>query len=102
MMRKTPCAVGLSRFRITKTRPTRGATSLSNSNHFPPMLLTKVVMPVMLPPGRAKLSTKPLSAGSPTFTNTIGIELVAFRSGTRAAVVIARIASGLIATSSAA
>jgi hypothetical protein len=33
--------------------------------------------PVALPPGRAKLSTKPPPTESPTFTNTIGTVLVA-------------------------
>ena len=36
-------------------------------------------MPVMLPPGRARLSTKPVSTGSsPSPVITIGIVLVAF------------------------
>jgi len=34
---------------------------------------SKAWNPVMLPPGRARLATKPLSTGSPTCENTIGI-----------------------------
>src|SRR5262245_22906595 len=43
--------------RRTATRVTRGATSLSNSSHFPPMEYSNAVKPVTLPPGRARLST---------------------------------------------
>ena len=38
----------------------------------------------MLPPGRAKLVTKPLAIGSGTFANTIGIVPVARCSGSDA------------------
>jgi hypothetical protein len=34
-----------------------GAICLSGSIHFPPMLYSKVMKPVALPPGRTKLST---------------------------------------------
>jgi hypothetical protein len=37
---------------------------------------SKAWNPVILPPGRARLATNPLSTGSPTWMNTIGIVLV--------------------------
>src|SRR5262245_21373969 len=43
--------------RRTAARVTRGAMSLSNSSHFPVMEYSKLLKPVMLPPGRARLST---------------------------------------------
>src|SRR5258708_33829784 len=45
--------------RRTAARVTFGAISLSSSNHFAPMPYSKDVKPVMLPPGRARLSTRP-------------------------------------------
>ena len=60
------------------TRLTRGAISLSISSHFPPISASKIANPVMLPPGRAKLATKPLPTGSPTRTKRIGIVEVSF------------------------
>ena len=41
------------------------------------MLYSKAMKPVTLPPGRAKLSTKPAPTGSPTIGNTIGTVRVA-------------------------
>ena len=41
------------------------------------MLYSKTVKPVALPPGRAKLSTKPAPTGSATSANTIGTVRVA-------------------------
>src|SRR6516164_4274068 len=38
---------------------TAGATSLSNSSHLPAIENSKLVNPVVLPPGRARLSTSP-------------------------------------------
>ena len=52
--------------RRTATRVTRGAICLSSSSHFPLMPNSKVVKPVALPPGRARLSTKPAPTGSVT------------------------------------
>jgi hypothetical protein len=47
------------RSRTTATRVTRGAICLSRSSHFPLMLYSNATKPVALPPGRARLSTKP-------------------------------------------
>ena len=54
-----------------------GAISLRRLSHLPPMAGSLFVNPVMLPPGRGKLATKPAPTGSPTIANTIGMVLVA-------------------------
>jgi hypothetical protein len=43
---------------------------LSNSSHFAPKPNSQLVKPVVFPPGRARLSTKPMPTGSPTFLVT--------------------------------
>src|SRR5207248_1522037 len=55
------------------TRVTFGAISLSNSSHLPPRLYSNAINPVALPPGRARLSTKPALIGSTTTGNTTRI-----------------------------
>src|SRR6266581_3148695 len=66
-----PAAVwGLNR---KATRVSSGAMSLSNSTHLPVIEDSKLVNPVTLPPGRAKLATKPSPTGSDIDTNTIGM-----------------------------
>src|SRR6266436_3284012 len=57
-------------------RLTRGAISLSSSSHLPVIVGSITVNPVALPPGWAKLSTKPLPTGSATITKTMGMERV--------------------------
>ena len=64
--------------RRTATCVTRGATSLSSSSHFPAKPNSEVTNPVALPPGRAKLATKPPPTGSVALANTIGTLRVAF------------------------
>src|SRR5262249_2196126 len=44
-------------------------------------LYSVVMKPVALPPGRARLATKPAATGSPTIGNTIGIARVACSNG---------------------
>jgi hypothetical protein len=58
--------------RRTAARVTPGAICLSSSSHFPLMPYSKLVKPVALPPGRARLSTKPAPTGSVVSVNTIG------------------------------
>src|SRR5207247_1011396 len=58
--------------RSTATRVTLGAICLSSSSHFPLILYSNAMKPVVLPPGRAKLFTKPAPTGSATAANTIG------------------------------
>ena len=45
------------------------------------------VIPVMFPPGRARLSTSPTAIGSDTLKKTMGIVLVAFLAARAAGVV---------------
>jgi ABC transporter substrate binding protein len=52
---------------------TRGAISLSTSTPLPPSDPTIGVKPVTLPPGCARLVTKPLPMGSPTSTKITGM-----------------------------
>src|SRR6516165_5008354 len=56
----------------------------------------------MLPPGFARLSTKPPLTGSPTFANTIGTLRVACCNAATAGVAVAKVTSGDDATNSAA
>ena len=55
------------------TRTMRGAICLSNSSHLPAIVGSVKMKPVTLPPGRAKLVTKPLPIGSATIAKTMGI-----------------------------
>src|SRR5262245_22224375 len=80
--------------RMTPTRVTFGAISLSSSSHFAPISYSNVVNPVMLPPGFARLATKPALTGSATCANTIGTVLVACCNAATAGVVLARMMSG--------
>jgi hypothetical protein len=62
------------RSRNTAARVTPAAICLSSSSHFPLKLYSKIMKPVALPPGRAKLSTKPAATGSPVLNDiTTGI-----------------------------
>src|SRR5262249_16257977 len=89
--------------RSTTTRVTPGAISLSSSNHFPLMLYSKTVNPVALPPGCARLATKPAPTGSTTVTNTIGtLRVACCNAATDAVPDAATRTSGASATSSAA
>ena len=88
--------------RRTATRVTPGAICLSSSSHFPLMPYSNCVKPVALPPGRARLSTKPAPTGSGTIANTIGTVRVACSNGPTAEPPVARMTSGASATNSAA
>jgi hypothetical protein len=54
------------------TRLTDGAMSCTSSSHLLPMAASKLMKPVILPPGRARLCTKPGPIGSDTATKMIG------------------------------
>ena len=54
-----------------------GSSSRRSSKRFGPRILVKTLTPVRLPPGRLKLSTRPVLTGSAPVTNTIGMVLVA-------------------------
>src|SRR5262249_61034633 len=58
--------------RMTATRFTFGAASLSSCGHFPLNAYSYATKPVVLPPGRARLATNPAPTGSTTAANTIG------------------------------
>ena len=88
--------------RRTAARVTPGAISLSSSSHFPLMPYSYWVKPVALPPGRARLSTKPAPTGSRSTANTIGTVRVACSNGPTAEPPTARMTSGASATNSAA
>src|SRR5437763_4690042 len=67
-------------------RVTEGATSCISSSHLLPMLGSKLVKPVIIPPGREKLCTKPALIGSETDVNTIGMPIAASRTASVAGV----------------
>src|SRR5215831_5680989 len=86
--------------KITAARVTDGRISWIVSTHLPPIENSKEVNPVMFPPGRAKLGTKPCPTGSATFTKTIGIDGVACAMAASAGVAAATITSGFKFTNS--
>ena len=95
-------AIPIVRSRSTATRVTPGATSLSSSSNLALAPNSTFVKPVMLPAGRAKLSTKPWPTGSPTCANTTGILSVTCRNAATLGVPDARMTSDPRATNSAA
>jgi len=54
-----------------------GTSSRTTSSCFGPSSTAIEVTPVMFPPGRARLATRPAATGSPEVTNTIGMVVVA-------------------------
>src|ERR1700738_3195449 len=97
-----PIPEGFAGSRKTAARVTPGAICLSSSSHFPLKLYSNCMKPVVLPPGRARLSTRPLPTGSTAIANTIGIVRVACCNTAVEGVVVARMTSGASATNSAA
>src|SRR5262245_62692494 len=69
------------------------ATRFTNSSHLLAIEGSKVVKPVRLLPGRAKLWTTPAVTGSLTWTNTVGVVRVISLTATAMGVVLARITS---------
>src|SRR6516164_4007047 len=63
-----PAPAAMAGFRRNATRFTPGAISLSSSSHLPPKSNSYSIKPVALPPGRARVSTKPAPTGSATST----------------------------------
>src|SRR6516164_1384642 len=86
--------------RRTATRVTPGATSLSSSSNFAFRLNSYEVKPVALPPGRARLATKPPPTGSIVVTNTIGTVRLACCKALTIELAVARMTSGANATNS--
>src|SRR4029450_6922919 len=63
--------------RRSPTRASWGTASLSISNLFVISSVAKLDMPVTLPPGRARLATRPAPTGSEDVVTTMGIVVVA-------------------------
>ena len=62
-----------------------GSTSRKSSIRLPARSVDWIDRPVTLPPGRARIATKPLPTGSTASANTIGIvEVACFAAGTAA------------------
>src|SRR5215470_13267962 len=59
-----PVPAAMAASRMTPTRVTPGAICLSSSSHLPLRPYSNEVKPVTLPPGRARLSTKPAPTAS--------------------------------------
>src|SRR5262249_31611261 len=74
---------------------------LSSSSHFAPIAYSNAVNPVVLPPGRAKLLTKPAPTGSGAATKTTGTERVAPCNALTPTAPSASMTSGMSATNSA-
>ena len=70
-------AKGSLRFARAATRRAVGSSSRVSSTTLPMTSAAPPARPVILPPGRARLATRPLATGSPTCPITIGISLVA-------------------------
>ena len=93
-----PAASAASRKTPTLVNP--GAICFSSSSHFAAIPYSNRMKPVALPPGRARLSTKPAPTGSATPANTIGMVRVSLSNDARAGVELARMTSGASATNS--
>ena len=97
---RSPEATAGSRRTAARVTPRRDL--LEQLQPFPAKPYSKSVKPVTLPPGRARLSTKPAPTGSTACANTIGTVRVACSNAATAAALLARMTSGASATSSAA
>src|SRR5215204_5823301 len=75
---------------------------MSSSSHFALSGYSKLVNPVMFPPGCARLLMNPSPTGSTTSANTIGIVEVCWCNARNTSGLLARITSGAVPTSSAA
>ena len=88
--------------RNTATRFTSGEISLSSSSHLALRPYSNMEKPVALPPGRARLATKPAPTGSMTPTKAIGTVRLRRCSTTTIGAVAAKTTSGVNASKSAA
>src|SRR5204862_2937732 len=98
----SPSPADMAGSRTIPTRLTCGDIYLSSSNHFAPILYSAEVKPVALPPGRARLVTKPAPTGSGVCVNTTGTVRVVCSNGPATEPPEARMTSGASATNSAA
>ena len=88
--------------RRSPTRASLGTASLSTSSLLVFSSGDKLDSPVTLPPGRARLATKPAPTGSPAFVITMGMVVVALLAANAAGVPVTTIRSTLRRTKSAA
>ena len=88
--------------RRSPTRASLGTASLSISSLLVFSSGAKLESPVTLPPGRARLATRPAPTGSPAFAITMGMVVVALLAANAAAVPATTIRSTLRRTRSAA
>ena len=88
--------------RRSPTRASLGTASLSTSSLLVFSSGDKLEIPVTLPPGRARLATKPAPTGSPAFVITMGMVVVALLAANAAGVAVTTIRSTLRRTKSAA
>ena len=88
--------------RRTPTRTSLGTASLSISSLFVFSSRAKPENPVTLPPGRARLATRPAPTGSPGLVITMGMVVVALLAAEAAAAPVTTIRSTLRRTRSAA
>ena len=88
--------------RRSPTRASLGTASLSISSLLVFSSVAKLESPVTLPPGRARLATRPAPTGSPAFAITMGMVVVAFFAANAAGVPETTIRSTLRRTRSAA
>src|SRR5258705_7748745 len=89
-------------WRVVRKGGTIGKNRSRQGPHFAPTPYSSAIKPVALPPGRAKLSTKPAPTGSGVCVNTIGTVRVACCSDGTTAPPPARMTSGASAANSAA
>jgi hypothetical protein len=75
----------------TPTRFALGTRSCSSPSRFAVSSVMKELIPVALPPGRARLATRPSRTGSSLETKTIGIVVRRAREGSNAALDLASI-----------
>src|SRR5215510_3576654 len=85
----------------TVMRFTFGAISRSRVIHLPAITYSKVTKPVALPPGLARLDTKPPATGSKTCTKTIGTVRVCCSNVAKTDEPAEKMTSGASATNSA-
>jgi hypothetical protein len=69
--------LGFAGFHRMATRDTVPSASLRSSSRFPARSDRTMASPVTLPPGRARLATRPAATGSPMVVMTIGVVVVA-------------------------
>ena len=88
--------------RRSPTRASLGTASLSISSLLVFSSVAKLESPVTLPPGRARLATRPAPTGSPALAITMGMVVVAFLAANAGGVPVTTIRSTLRRTKSAA